>query len=310
MKRLTTWTLITLGAFAPAVPVLGAPQSQTQPAAPAETAPAAPATPPAAPVTPAAFDASKSDEKAIAIVDQVVAAMGGEAAWKNLRYVKLTFAVKQGEKRLAQRTHYWDKHLQRSRMEGPTKDGKPLVAVVDHSTRQGQASIDGQLLFEADAKKYVEMAYGNLINDTYWLFMPFKMKDPGVRLRYEGGVPENKPVYDKVLMTFDEGIGLTSKDRYWIYVNRTDHMIERWSYVLQGQGAAASPTAWQWVDWTKLDGLKVSTRRTQDGGEVEIVLENVQAFDSLPDAVFTSVVPVEGAPAAASASAPDKPVAP
>jgi hypothetical protein len=303
MKRWTTWTLIALGAVAPAVPAWGAPQSQTQPAAPAEQPPAAQAAPPAAPAAPSAFDPSKSDEKAIAIVDQVIAAMGGQSAWDKLRYVKLTFSVKKGETRLATRTHYWDKHLQRSRMEGPTKDGKPMVAVVDHKTKQGQAAIDGQLLFDADAKKYIDMAYGNLINDTYWLFMPFKMKDPGVRLRYDGGIPENKPVYDKVQMTFDEGIGLTSKDRYWIYVNRADHMIERWSYVLQGQGASTSPTAWQWVDWTTVGGIKVSTRRTQDGGEVDIVLENVQAFDSLPDTVFTTTGPVD-APQTAGTVAP------
>jgi hypothetical protein len=300
MRRSNPCTLFALAALA-ALPALAAPQSQTQPAAPQAPAASAPAAQP-----PGAFDPSKSDEKAVAIADQVIAAMGGQAAWDKLRFVKLTFAVKQGEKRLGVRTHYWDKHGRRSRMEGPTKEGKSLVAVVDHATRQGQAAVDGQLLFEADSKKYVDLAYGNLINDTYWLFMPFKMKDPGVRLRYEGGVPENKPIYDKIMLSFDDGTGLTSKDRYWLYVNRTDHMIERWSYVLQGQGQSASPTAWQWVDWTTVGGLKVSTRRTQDGGEVDIVLENVEALDTLPETVFTTTAPVGAEPAA---PAPEQPAA-
>jgi hypothetical protein len=153
----------------------------------------------------------------------------------------------------------------------------------------------------------VKQAYENLINDTYWLFMPFKMKDPGVRLRYEGAVPENKPMYDKILLSFEDGIGLTSKDRYWLYVSRSTHLIERWSYVLQGQGQSASPTAWQWEDWTTVGGLKLSTKRTQDGGEVEIVLENVQAFDSLPEAVFTTTGPVEGIGQPAPAAAANEP---
>ena len=308
MRRVTPLVLVVAGAVAPSLPVWGDPQSQTQPSA--APAPAAPSTPP--PAAPTAFDPSKSDEKAIAIADQVIAAMGGKAAWDNLHYVRLTFLVRQGEKRLAERTHFWDKQGSRSRMMGETRDKKPIVAYVDHATRKGEAALNGQPLPEGDAnaEKYVKQAYENLINDTYWLFMPFKMKDPGVRLRYEGAVPENKPMYDKILLSFEDGIGLTSKDRYWLYVSRSTHLIERWSYVLQGQGQSASPTAWQWEDWTTVGGLKLSTKRTQDGGEVEIVLENVQAFDSLPDAVFTSVVPVEGAPAAASASAPDKSVAP
>jgi len=305
MRRVTSLVLVVAGAMAPSLPVWGDPQSQTQPSA--APAPAAPSTPPAS-AAPTAFDPSKSDEKAIAIADQVIAAMGGKAAWDSLHYVKLTFLVRQGDKRLGVRTHYWDKQGSRSRMEGETREKKPVVAIVDHTSRQGQASVDGQLLFADDAKKYVDLAYGNLINDTYWLFMPFKMKDPGVRLRYEGAVPDNKPMYDKIMLSFEDGIGLTSKDRYWLYVSRSTHMIERWSYVLQGQGQAASPTAWQWEDWTTVGGLKVSTKRTQDGGEVEIVLEGVQAFDSLPEAVFTTTGPVEGigqpAPAAAATEPP------
>ena len=307
MRRVTTLILLAAGAVAPALPVWGAPQSQTQPSA--TPAPAAPATP-AAPA-PTAFDPSKSDEKAIAIADQVMAAMGGKAAWDNLRYVKLTFLVRQGDKRLAERTHFWDRHAGRSRMVGETREKKPIVAFVDHATRKGQASLDGQLLHDGDAnaEKFVKQAYDNLINDTYWLFMPFKMKDPGVRLRYEGAVPENKPMYDKIMLTFDDGVGLTSKDRYWIYVSRNTHMIERWSYVLQGQGQAASPTAWQWEDWTTVGGLKLSTKRTQDGGEVEIVLENVQAFDTLPETVFTTTAPVDpgGQPAPAPSAAANEP---
>lgn len=287
MTRIATFGLIaTLAAAAAPAPALA---SQTQPsAAPAAEPPAGEAGPAAA------FDPSRSDEKAIQIADQVIAAMGGARTWESTRFLKFTFLVRQGDKKLSVRTHHWDKAAQRSRMEGPTRDGKPMVAVVDHVSKQGQASVDGQLLFEADAARYVDMAYKNLINDSYWLFMPFKLKDPGVRLRYEGEVKAGPVTYDRIVVTFQDGTGLTSKDRYTLYVNRKDHMIERWSYVLEGQGASASPTAWQWVDWTTVGGLKVSTRRTQDGGEVDIVLEDVQIFDTLPDTVFTSASPVGG----------------
>ena len=103
MRRLIVVSVVVAGAVAPGLSVWAAPQSQTQPASATQTPP-----PAAAPAAPGAFDPSKSDEKAIAIVDQVVAAMGGWPAWNNMHYAKLTFVVQQGDKRLASRTHYWD----------------------------------------------------------------------------------------------------------------------------------------------------------------------------------------------------------
>ena len=273
----------------PAVLPVLAEGGQTQPAA-SQTQPAAPKVETTA--TTAKFDPAKSDEKATAIVDKVVAAMGG-AAWDHARFIKFTFVVKRGEVRQNVRTHYWDRYGQRSRMEGPSKDGKPVVAIADHRTKEGQATLDGQLLFDKDAKKYIDIAYGALINDSYWLFMQFKLKDPGVRLRYEGEKKAGPVTYDMVLVSFDDGIGITSKDRYWLYINRDSKLIERWSYVLEGQGASASPTAWQWVDWSTVAGMKLALRKTQPEGEAEILLEDVRVLDSLPESTFTSTAPVD-----------------
>lgn len=273
----------------PAIVPVGAEGGQTQPAA-SQSQPAAPRSETAGPVT--TFDPTKSDQKAIAIVDKVVEAMGG-AAWDRARFIKFTFVVKRGELRQNIRTHYWDRYAQRSRMEGPSKDGKPVVAIADHRTKEGQATLDGQLLFDKDARKYVDIAYRNLINDSYWLFMQFKLRDPGVRLRYEGEKKAGPVTYDMILVSFDDGVGITSKDRYWLYVNRGTSMIETWSYVLEGQGANASPAAWQWVDWTTVSGMKLALRKTQPEGEAEILLEDVRVFDSLPETAFTSTAPVD-----------------
>lgn len=275
---------------------------QTQPGA-SQSQPSAPAAASAAPSAPVRFDPSKSDEKAIAIADKVIAAAGGADRWAKVAYMKFTFMIRRGDKAGVSRTHWWDKHGQRSRMEGPSRDGKPVVAIVDHVTKQGEATLDGQLLFAEDARKYTDIAYSSLINDAYWLVMPFKLKDPGVRLRYDGELKAGPTLYDKVVLTFDDGTGLTSKDRYTLFVNRATSIIESWSYVLQGQGANTSPVAWQWVDYAPAGGLNLSRLKTQAGGEVEIVLEGVEVLDALPETVFTSTAPVAGA-ATPSAAAP------
>lgn len=294
MKRtkvlIITGTILGAGALASFVIA-----QQTQPAG-AQTQPAQPAAAaPSAPQVVEAFNPARSDEKAIAIVDEVIKASGGADQWGKTRYMKFTFVVKQGDKRSSVRTHYWDKFEQRSRLEGSSRDGKALVALSDHKTKAGQATLDGQLLFDADAKKYTDLAYGTLINDSYWLVMQFKLKDPGVRLRHDGEVKVGPVTYDKILVSFDDGIGLTSKDRYWLYVNRDTHVVEKWSFVLTGEAAGTAPRAFAWEDYNTIGGLKLSLRKTQDGGEnpAAIVLENVQVFDTLPDSVFTSTSAVQ-----------------
>lgn len=248
----------------------------------------------------AKFDPSRSDEMAITIADKVAKAMGGSETWDKAAFIKFTFVMLQGELRLAERTHYWDKASGRSRMEGPSKDKKNVIAIVDHATKSGQAAIDGQLLLDDDAKKFIELAYSNLVYDSYWAFMQFRLKEPGVRLRYEGEIKAGPVTYDKILVTFDDS-GLTPGDRYWLYINRDTSKVERWSYVLRGQGSSASPTAWQWVDWTEAKGLSYAMRKTQADGEIDIVIENVAIYDSLPETVFTSTAPLQDE-ATASAS--------
>jgi len=279
--RTLRFVSVCLCLFAAAALASGAGQAQTQP--------------PASDQAPAAFDPSRSDEKAIAVADQVMATMGQEA-WKKTRFIKFTWVWQQGEKSTGI-THYWDRVEHRSRMEGPSKDGRPVIAVVDMKTKQGSASIDGQPLVGAEADKYVDIAYTRQINDAYWFFMPFELESPGVRLRYEGEIKAGPVTYDKIQITFDGGVKQSLGDRFWLYVNRDTQLIERWSYLMPGQGINTSPIAWQWVDWVDVDGLKLATRRTQPGGESDVVMENPQVFESLPETVFTKAEPYE-APAA------------
>ena len=39
---------------------------------------------------------------------------------------------------------------------------------------------------EGEAEEVPGEAYGTWVNDTYWLLMPYKMKDPGVMLAHDG----------------------------------------------------------------------------------------------------------------------------
>ena len=127
-----------------------------------------------------------SDPKAVAIADKVMQALGGADAWNETHYLRFDFAVDRGGKTLVRRAHTWDKWTGRYRLEAKTKDGDPYVVLMNVNTKEGSAFLKGKKLEGDEAKKAVDEAYGTWVNDTYWLIMPYKMKDPGVILALDG----------------------------------------------------------------------------------------------------------------------------
>ena len=63
----------------------------------------------AASPAPPVFDPAKSDPQAIAIADLVMAALGGQQAWEQTRFLYFAFDVERDSKRVAHRTHLWDR---------------------------------------------------------------------------------------------------------------------------------------------------------------------------------------------------------
>lgn len=217
------------------------------------------------------------------IADQVQQALGGKEAWDNTHFLRFSFA--------GRRTHTWDKWTGRHRLEGQTPEGKPYVVLSNINTHEGDAWIDGQKL-EGDAKKeWLEKAYGAWVNDTYWLLMPYKLRDPGVNLSYAGKAEIDGVQYDKLALSFGK-VGLTPGDRYWAYINPTTHRMDRWEFVLQDQPADAKPSQWKWEGWQRYGKILLAPMRTQVDGDRKLELGNIQVLDTLPDSVFTTPGPV------------------
>jgi hypothetical protein len=267
----------------------------------------------AAAAEPRVFDPSRSDPRAIAIADLVLGALGGRQAWEDTRFVYFAFAVEKDGKRVAYRTHLWDRWDGRLRYETRGKDGAPLVVLLDVNSRQGgayrlpkEARADGGAapaapgtvpaqMDAATAKPLLDEAYEAWINDTYWLLMPYKMKDPGVRLKYAGEETRDGQEYDLVELTFED-VGLTPRDRYWAHVNRATHIMDRWSYILQDDPPGSEPTVWDWKGWTRRGRIllcpeKVTSRK---GATLQILHPILEVYDTLPDAYFTSPGPLPG----------------
>jgi hypothetical protein len=225
-------------------------------------------------------EASPSAETVAA---RVMDAMGGEEAWNNTRFIRFSFA--------GRRTHWWDKWTGRHRLEGQTQDGKPFVVLHNINTRQGDAWVGGQKAEGDAAKELLERAYAAWINDTYWLVMPYKLRDPGVQLSYVGEEKIDGVDYDKLLLRFEK-VGLTPGDRYWAYINKDTHLMDRWAYVLESMEAGAAPTMWLWQGWQKFGNIMLAPTRSQVGGDRKLELGDIAVMEAMPDSVFTSPEPV------------------
>ncbi|HEX9669934.1 MAG TPA: hypothetical protein VGC93_10670 [Thermoanaerobaculia bacterium] len=249
------------------------------PAQPADVA--APAAAPAA-TAPATPPQGQADPRAAEVAERLLAALGGREAWESTRFIRFVYN--------GRRTHVWDKHTGRHRVEGQTPEGKRFLVLHNVATREGRAWLDGQELQGEEAKQLLDRAHAAWVNDTYWLLMPYKLRDPGVSLAYDGEETLDGQTYDKLLLTF-QAVGLTPGDMYWAYVNRATGLMDRWAYLLEDQPRDASPTAWLWQGWQTYGRIKLAPTRAQVGGERKIELRDIAVTDTLPDSVFTSPEP-------------------
>ncbi|HZE88741.1 MAG TPA: hypothetical protein VE404_04290 [Verrucomicrobiae bacterium] len=246
-------------------------------------------------LAPVAAHAQDGDAKAVAVADAVMKAGGGDAGWASAPYMRFTFAVEKDGALRASRTHFWDRVKNRIHVEWTSKDGKSVVCVEYLDSKEGVCSVGDQALFEGEAKNYLDNAYEMWINDTYWLLMPYKMKDAGVHLKYDGEVKEGSTTYDKVLLTFED-VGLTPKDRYWAFVNRQTHRMDKWAYILQddqGKPGTGDPTTWKWVNWQKYGNVVLSNEKVSVDGKTKILFKDLAVFNDLPDDVFSKSAKVD-----------------
>jgi hypothetical protein len=230
---------------------------------------------------------AESDPRAVKVADEVMKALGGKQAWDKTRYLRFDFGFERDGK-LQTRAHTWDKWTGRYRLEGQDQQGRPFVVLMNVNTRDGQAWVGGQRAAGEEEKKLLERAYGTWINDTYWLLMPYKLRDPGVTLGYEGETKEGGATYDKLVLTFDN-VGLTPKDKYWVWVNRDTRLVDRWDFVLKGEDVP--PTTFLWTGWRDVGGVKLAGERVNPKDNRKLVFPVLEAPASLPDRVFTSSEP-------------------
>lgn len=225
-----------------------------------------------------------SDPAAVKLADRVMDALGGRARWDALPGLHWTFGVSVNDTVRVTRTHWWDKRTGWHRVEGTDRAGKRFLVIHRLQTPEGAAWMDGQLLAEGDSLRRVLLnADAMWVNDTYWMLMPYKLRDPGVTLKDAGEVTRDGKRYQRLALSFDH-VGLTPGDRYWVDVDARTARVERWEMILQSDPPAGPPKAYTWEGWEQHGGLWFPTAH-RDGGR-NVFLRDIEAVTAFPAGTF------------------------
>jgi hypothetical protein len=203
-------------------------------------------------VNPAAagFDAAGSDPAAIAIANEVMLAQGGRTAWDNTHFIAWNFF---GSRKLN-----WDKWTGVVTVEWLKK---PWKVVVDIDDTTGKVWLNGTEQTQPDTlAKYLDLGKKAWINDSYWLVMPYKLKDSGVTLKSLGkSNTEDGLSADLLQLTF-KGVGVTPDNKYHVWVDQNTRLVTQWAFFTKytdEKPAFVNP----WKDYKKYGQIMLSGDR-------------------------------------------------
>lgn len=215
--------------------------------------------------SPKMFDAAASDPKAIALADEILAACGGAASWAKAKEIRWYQAVAQDgvlHDLVAHKYDRWNGRHNYSRVE-PAGVANQVMYDVYERTGVGYDG-GGNQLTRDEAKRLMGEATIRLFIDSYLLLLPYKLKDPGVKLVYKGERAkegEPTPTWDILRVEFDPAVG---KDVYELAVNKNTHLIDTVEKAITKDGKEAF-IGYGIDGWFEAGGLKFPTRFTNLG---------------------------------------------
>lgn len=199
------------------------------------------------------FNILGSDPEAIAIADSVMLASGGRQAWDETTYLKWNF--------FGSRRHIWNKKTGDLVIEG-IRDSFLIKMNLEEMT--GEVFMDDRMLTKQDSlDKYLKKGKEMWINDAYWVFLPYKLKDSGVTLKYlEKDSMANGELAERIQLSFQE-VGVTPENKYIVYVDPKTNLLKQWDFYTNFDDKKARFTT-PWNDYSKHGNLMLSGNRGGD----------------------------------------------
>jgi len=158
-----------------------------------------------------------------------------------------------------------------------------LLAVFNLDTRDGVAFKNGQKMDGEEKIQLLKRAYGRYINDTFWLLMPFKLKDAGAALKYDGAQEINDVHYDVLRLSYADSVGLTPRNVYRVFVDQATRVVHRWEY---HEKEGATPVASWWERWNEFGGVKLAEQRSFENSNRKLLFTNIIVSREVDEKIF------------------------
>lgn len=233
--------------------------------------------------TPAAFQPEGSEPAALAQVDATWAALGASAEkWTAVKELRFDVHYLVQGQLAARYEHSWDRwngrHALRTADMRTTNNREEDIKW--HDVRydifnEGAifwASYAKQEALRADYAKAADLARIRLVEDTYRISLPYRLKDPGVHLAISGAIAPSagvcEPSCTTIKITFDPAVG---KDTWYLHVNKNTNVPE-----IMEQETTKGRLGYRIDGWNEAGGLKWPAKLINVGlaGEV-FELKNV-----------------------------------
>lgn len=127
--------------------------------------------------------------------------------------------------------------------------------------------------------------YYNL--DFYFIGIPFVLKDPGVHVSYDGKVKIDNVDYESLKVTFGSGIGISSQDIYYLYIEPESHILRILVYSVSYFDATKAETfnsAKVYSGMSEVQGLLMPTKMENfawEAGELGETKNHLRIFEDL-----------------------------
>ena len=207
-------------------------------------------------------------EKALA--SAVMDAMGGKENYMRSGFIQWDF--------FDVRTLTWD--VQGNRVRIDYKDGSLSIITALDKTEGTVYQNNIQVTDHDTLAFYLERGQRIWMNDSYWLVMPFKLLDPGVRLNAVGIRNTSSGQPAEVLELTFGNVGATPENKYHIYIDPGTYMVLQWDYFVKHWEEAPALSC-LWTDYKWYWNIMLSSGRGAFG-----VLDNITVMETVPANTF------------------------
>lgn len=168
---------------------------------------------------------------------KVFAAHGGLATWKDHRM--LSFEIAKPDKR---EKHSIDLYSRNEKIEMP--------GIVMGSNGKDIWLLDENVAYKGDAVFYHNLMF-------YFYAMPFVLSDEGINYSSAEDLEFEGTSYPGIRISYNEGVGLSSKDEYFMHYNPNTFQMEWLGYTVTYRSGEKSDNI-KWIrynDWVDVEGL-------------------------------------------------------